>query len=521
MADEQGAPQDAAEPQFSDVLIIGAGISGINAAYRIQQRNPGSSYTILERRQRIGGTWDLFRYPGIRSDSDIFTLSYPYEPWTRREHVADGADIREYLTTAAHKYGIDGHIRFDTRVSSVDWDSTTDTWTVHAETDAAEVIYRCRFLFFGTGYYNYDQAYTPDFPGIETFSGTVVHPQFWPEDLDYAGKRVVVIGSGATAVSLVPALADTAGHVTMLQRSPTYMMSMPAVPKPMQAVRKMLPRRIAHQVVRFRNAWYHFLLYMFFRKAPKVGRGLIRRANTAELPPGYPVDVHFKPRYNPWDQRMCLVLDGDLFEDISAGRADVVTDHIERIDEKGIVLASGGRIDADIIVTATGLQLQSLGGIEIKVDGQRIDPSDRFVYKEYLLEDVPNMAWCIGYTNASWTLRADMTARAVAKLLAYMDSHGYTHAYPHLGSESMPEKPTFDLDAGYVKRSPHALPRSGTRRPWNVRHNYALDIVEHRFDRIEESMVFGRVQAAATSPRACVSEADTPPADQSLRTVAG
>ena len=521
MADEQGAPQDAAEPQFSDVLIIGAGISGINAAYRIQQRNPGSSYTILELRQRIGGTWDLFRYPGIRSDSDIFTLSYPYEPWTRREHVADGADIREYLTTAAHKYGIDRHIRFDTRVSAADWDSTTDTWTVHAETHGAEVTYRCRFLFFGTGYYNYDQAYTPDFPGIETFSGTVVHPQFWPEDLDYAGKRVVVIGSGATAVSLVPALADTAGHVTMLQRSPTYMMSMPAVPKPMQAVRKMLPRRIAHQVVRFRNAWYHFLLYMFFRKAPKVGRGLIRRANTAELPPGYPVDVHFKPRYNPWDQRMCLVLDGDLFEDISAGRADVVTDHIERIDEKGIVLASGGRIDADIIVTATGLQLQSLGGIEIKVDGKRIDPADRFVYKEYLLEDVPNMAWCIGYTNASWTLRADMTARAVAKLLAYMDSHGYTHAYPHLGSESMPEKPTFDLDAGYVKRSPHALPRSGTRRPWNVRHNYALDIVEHRFDRIEESMVFGRVQAAATSPRACVSEADTPPADQSLRTVAG
>lgn len=260
MADEQGAPQDAAEPQFSDVLIIGAGISGINAAYRIQQRNPGSSYTILERRQRIGGTWDLFRYPGIRSDSDIFTLSYPYEPWTRREHVADGADIREYLTTAAHKYGIDRHIRFDTRVSAADWDSTTDTWTVHAETHGAEVTYRCRFLFFGTGYYNYDQAYTPDFPGIETFSGTVVHPQFWPEDLDYAGKRVVVIGSGATAVSLVPALADTAGHVTMLQRSPTYMMSMPAVPKPMQAVRKMLPRRIAHQVVRFRNAWYHFLL---------------------------------------------------------------------------------------------------------------------------------------------------------------------------------------------------------------------------------------------------------------------
>jgi cation diffusion facilitator CzcD-associated flavoprotein CzcO len=510
------------EPEFSDVLIIGAGISGINAAYRIQERNPGLSYTILERRARIGGTWDLFRYPGIRSDSDIFTLSYPYEPWTRREHVADGADIREYLTETARKHGIDGHIRFDTRVSSVDWDSATDTWTVHAEQDGAPITHRARFVFFGTGYYNYDKAHTPEFAGIESFAGTVVHPQFWPEDLDYAGKRVVVIGSGATAISLVPELAETAAHVTMLQRSPTYMMSMPAVPKPMQAVRKVLPRKIAHQVVRFRNAWYHFLLYMFFRKAPGIGRKVIRRATIAELPEGYPVDVHFKPRYNPWDQRMCLVLDGDLFEDISAGRAEVVTDHIERIDADGIVLTSGDRIDADIIVTATGLQLQSLGGIEINLDGERVDPTERFVYKEHLLEDVPNMAWCIGYTNASWTLRADMTARAVAKLLAYMGSHGYTSAHPHLGSTVMPEKPAFDLDAGYVKRSPHALPKSGTKRPWNVRHNYALDVVEHRFDRIEESMVFGRVQAgAANSPRTGVSAADSPPSVQSLRTVAG
>ena len=511
-----------AETELCDVLIIGAGISGINAAYRIQQRNPGMSYTILERRARIGGTWDLFRYPGIRSDSDIFTLSYPYEPWTRREHVADGADIREYLTATARKHGIDRHIRFGTRVSSVDWDSATDTWTVHGEQDGAATTHRARFVFFGTGYYNYDQAHTPEFRGVETFAGTVVHPQFWPEDLDYAGKRVVVIGSGATAISLVPELAEKAAHVTMLQRSPTYMMSMPAVPKPMQAVRKVLPRKLAHQVIRFRNAWYHFLLYMFFRKAPGLGRKVIRRATIAELPEGYPVDVHFKPRYNPWDQRMCLVLDGDLFEDISAGRAEVVTDHIERFDADGIVLESGNRIDADIIVTATGLQLQSLGGIEITMDGKRVDPTDRFVYKEHLLEDVPNMAWCIGYTNASWTLRADMTARAVAKLLAYMDSHGYTRAYPHLGSAVMPEKPVFDLDAGYVTRSPHALPKSGTKRPWNVRHNYALDAFEHRFDRIEESMVFGRVQAgSAGPPRAGVSEADTPPADQSLRTVAG
>ena len=489
-----------AGPEFSDVLIIGAGISGINAAYRITERNPGLSYTILERRERIGGTWDLFRYPGIRSDSDIFTLSFPYEPWTGHAHVAEGADIREYLTATAHKYGIDRQIRFGTRVSSADWDSATDTWTVHAETDGAPVTYRCRFLFFGTGYYNYDQPYTPQFPGIEDFSGTVVHPQFWPEDLGYAGKRVVVIGSGATAISLVPALAETAEHVTMLQRSPTYMMSMAAVPKPTEAVRKVLPRKISHQVVRFRNAWMHYLFYVFFRTLPKVGRKLIRHNTIAALPAGYPVDVHFKPRYNPWDQRMCLVLDGDLFEDISAGRAAVVTDHIDHVDADGIVLASGARLDADIIVTATGLQLLALGGIEIKVDGAKVDPTDRFVYKEYLLDGVPNMAWCIGYTNASWTLRADMTARAVAKLLAYMDSHGYTHAYPHLGSVTMPEKPTFDLQAGYVQRALHALPKSGTRRPWKVRHNYALDAFEHRFDRIEESMVFGRVQSGRRVP---------------------
>jgi cation diffusion facilitator CzcD-associated flavoprotein CzcO len=506
---QEADPQDAlidtepgAESEYSDVLIIGAGISGINAAYRIHQRNPGLRYTILERRQRIGGTWDLFRYPGIRSDSDIFTLSYPYEPWTRREHVAEGADIREYLTTTARKHGIDRHIRFGTRVSSVDWDSRTDTWTVHAEQDGVPTTHRCRFVFFGTGYYNYDQPHTPQFPGIESFTGTVVHPQFWPEGLDYAGKRVVVIGSGATAISLVPALADKAVHVTMLQRSPTYMMSMAAVPQLAQALRKSLPRKISHHVVRVRNAWVHFLYYMFFRKAPTLGRKMIRRATIAELPPGYPVDVHFKPRYNPWDQRMCLVLDGDLFEHISAGRADVVTDEIDRVDADGIVLKSGARVDADIIVTATGLQLQSLGGIDVNVDGRRVDPTDRFVYKEHLLEDVPNMAWCIGYTNASWTLRADMTAKAVAKLLAYMDSHGYTHAYPHLGSAAMPEKPAWDIDASYVKRALHALPKSGTRRPWNVRHNYALDVVEHRFDRIEESMVFGRVQAAKTAPSA-------------------
>ena len=444
------------QAEYSDVLIIGAGISGIGAAYRIHERNPQLSYMLLERRARIGGTWDLFRYPGIRSDSDIFTLSLPFEPWTRPENVADGGDIRDYLTDAARHHGIDQHIRFDTHVISAEWDSSTDTWTLHTTLADGEVkLYRGRFLFFGTGYYDYDKPYLPEFPGMQDFAGDVVHPQFWPESLDYAGKRVVVIGSGATAISLVPELAKTAAHVTMLQRSPTYMMSMARIDPMVTAIRKVLPRRLSHSVVRARNAAFSVLSYFFMRAAPKFGRWLIRNRTIAALPAGYDVDLHFKPRYDPWDQRMCLVLDRDLFDHIGEGSAEVVTDVIDHVDATGIVLTSGKRIDADVIVTATGLQLQALGGISIVVDGREVNPTDRFVYKEHLLEDVPNMAWCIGYTNASWTLRADMTARAVAKLLAYMDSRGYTHAYPHLGGRPMEEKPTFDLKAGYIQRAPH------------------------------------------------------------------
>ncbi len=486
----------ASEPDFSDVLIIGAGISGIGAAYRIAEKNPRLSFTILERRERIGGTWDLFRYPGIRSDSDIFTLSYSYEPWTRPENMADGADIREYLTDTARKHGIDDHIRFGTHVTSADWDSATDTWTVRtAGPDGTEKLYRGRFLFFGTGYYNYDEPYSPDFPGIEDFTGEVVHPQFWPESLDYSGKNVVVIGSGATAISMIPSLADKAARVTMLQRSPTYMMSMSRINPVLHAIRKVLPHKVGHALARVLFAAITTVSYAFARKAPKMFTRLVRLTAMRYLPAGYDLDTHFKPRYKPWDQRLCVILDGDLYNAIGDGRVEMVTDHIDHFDPGGIVLKSGERVDADVVVTATGLQLQALGGISLSIDGAEIKPTERFVYKEYLLEDVPNMAWCIGYTNASWTLRADMTARAVATLLTYMESHGYTHAYPHLGGKPMPEKPTFDLQAGYIQRSPNALPKSGIHRPWNVRHNYVLDLIDHRFDRIEESMVFGRVAA--------------------------
>lgn len=478
---------------YSDVLIIGAGISGIGAAYRVQEKNPNTSYTVLERRARIGGTWDLHRYPGIRSDSDIFTLSYPFEPWTRPENVADGPDIREYLVQTARKHGIDKHIQFNTHVLSADWDSTTDTWTVQAEQDGKPKTFRARFLFFGTGYYDYDEPYRPDFPGLEEFSGEVVHPQHWPESLDYEGKRIVVIGSGATAVSMIPTLTEKAGHVTMLQRSPTYMLSTQRINPVVQAIRKVLPGRLGYHVARFYNTLFTVFVYGFARVAPKLARRFIRTKAVQNLPKGYPVDLHFNPRYDPWDQRLCAMLDYDFYQAIGDGRLDVVTDHIDHIDAKGIVLRSGERIDADVIITATGIQLQALGGVALSIDGEEFKPQDRFVYKEHMLEDVPNLAWCVGYINASWTLRADLTARAFAKLISYMDTLGYTHAYPHLGERPMGEKPAWNINAGYVQRAAHVLPKSGTERPWNVRHNYVLDAIDHRFDRIEESMVFGRV----------------------------
>jgi cation diffusion facilitator CzcD-associated flavoprotein CzcO len=355
-------------------------------------------------------------------------------------------------------------------------------------------------VFFASGYYNYDEGYTPDFPGIEEFDGTVVHPQHWPEDLDYTGKKIVVIGSGATAVTLLPSLSARAAKVTMLQRSPTYLISASKYSKLAAASRKLLPRNASHLLIRMYSALTEAVFFALSRKAPGFVRSLLRRMAINNLPAGYDVDTHFKPRYNPWDQRMCLIPDADLYNAITAGGAEVVTDQIVRFDTGGIALQSGGRLDADIIVTATGLQLQALGGAAISLDGNEIKTSDRFVYKAHMLEDVPNLFWCVGYTNASWTLRADITARATAKLLEHIASHGYTHAFPHRGNEPMAEKPSWDINAGYVQRSVHLLPKSGTKRPWNVRQNYLADAIDYRFDRIGEAMVFGR--AADRAPLA-------------------
>ncbi|MEE3851702.1 NAD(P)/FAD-dependent oxidoreductase [Gordonia sp. LSe1-13] len=475
-----------------DVIILGAGLSGIDAAYRLAQENPALRYLILERRERVGGTWDLFRYPGIRSDSDIYTLSFPFEPWHRPEALAQGADIRDYVAETAEKHGIAGHIRFGHHVTTCDWDSGSDVWTIAATVDDEPRTYRTRFVYFATGYYDYDEPYSPHFAGIDDFTGTVVHPQHWPEDLDYSGKRMVVIGSGATAVSLIPSLARRAAHVTMLQRSPSYIVSMTQTQRFAPLVRKLLPAKAAHQVIRARYAAQTAAMVHGLHRFPNVGRKLLTSGVRKELPDNYPVDVHFNPSYDPWDQRMCMVPDADLFEAITDGSVEMVTEHIDRIDSTGIALKSGRHLDADIIVTATGLNLLGFGGIRIRVDDAEVKPHDRFVFKSHLLEDVPNLAWSVGYTNASWTLRADMTARAVAKLLRYMRSHGYTHAYPHLGEVSMPAQPLWDLKAGYVERAPEALPKSGTHGYWKVRHNYYRDAIDHHTDDIEKSMVFGR-----------------------------
>ena len=460
-----------------DVLIVGAGLSGIGAAAHLRRNCPEKSYAILESREAIGGTWDLFRYPGIRSDSDMFTLGYSFKPWTRRESIADGASILSYIRETAREYGVEERIRFGHEVLGAEWSSEEARWTVRAErADGETVELTCDWLYGCTGYYRYDEGFSPKFEGAERFRGDVVHPQHWPEDLDYEGKRVVVIGSGATAITLVPAMAERAGQVTMLQRSPTYVVSLPGVEPFAGALRRFLPEKTVYAITRWKNVLLTSLSYQLSRRVPKLMKGILRRGVERQLPEGYDVNRHFKPSYDPWDQRLCVVPRGDLFKAIREGRADVVTDRIETFTEKGIRLESGEELEADVIVTATGLNMLVAGGIEIAVDGEERKFSETVGYKGMMFSGIPNLAIALGYTNASFTLKTDLVAEHLCRLLSYMDANGYRVATPREPHASIPREPFIDLKSGYVMRSLHELPKQAARAPWRLQQNYARDI---------------------------------------------
>ena len=472
-----------------DVVVVGAGISGIGAGYHLQANSPDRSYVILEGRERLGGTWDLFRYPGIRSDSDMYTLGFSFRPWTDAKAIADGPAILRYLDDTAREHGVDRHIRYRHRVKSAAWSSEDALWTVVAEREEGEVTFTCGFLFMATGYYNYAQGYTPDFPGVADFAGRIVHPQFWTDDLAYAGKRVVVIGSGATAVTLVPELARQAAHVTMLQRSPTYIVARPSEDKIANWLRSKLPAKAAYGLTRWKNVLLQQYFYRIARKRPEKAKQAIIDMVRDELGPDYDVGTHFTPSYNPWDQRLCLVPDADLFASIREGKASVVTDTIDRFTRSGIRLASGGELEADLIVTATGLEIQLLSGMPVTVDGKLFEPAKHMTYKGMMFSDVPNFAISFGYTNASWTLKADLTANYMTRLLNAMRKRGVRQVTPRL-KEPVEEMPFLDFTSGYVQRAAAHLPRQGTRKPWRVHQNYTLDVMALKFGGIDQEMEF-------------------------------
>ena len=465
-------------PVDVDVLIIGAGLSGIGAAYYLQREHPSRSYAILEARGATGGTWDLFRYPGIRSDSDMHTLGYEFKPWTNDRSIADAAARLADLREAAAEHGIDRKIRLHHAVRRAAWSSAEARWLVDVErTDGgAPLQLSSRWLFSASGYYRYDEGYTPRFEGVERFEGRVVHPQRWPADLDYTGQRVVVIGSGATAVTLVPAMAKAAAHVTMLQRTPSYVLPAPSVDRFAKRLRRVLPTAWAHTIARKKSIATQRALYRFCRRHPHAARRFIRYVTAKQLPPGYPVDEHFNPPYDPWDQRLCLVPDADLFEAIGRGRVTVVTDHVEAFTQGGLRLRSGRELEADLIVTATGLNLLPIGGVALTVDGQAVQLPSTVAYKGMMLSGVPNFVLAIGYTNASWTLKIGLLCEHVCRLLAYMDAHHHTTCRAQPSDPAMPTRPLLDFGAGYVKRALDALPRQGDRAPWLTSMDYHADV---------------------------------------------
>ena len=478
-----------------DVIIVGAGLSGIGAAWHLQTRCPGKSYAILEGRAAMGGTWDLFRYPGIRSDSDMFTLGYNFKPWLGEKSIADGASIRGYIEETAHENGIDKHIRYGHKVVSADWSSADAHWTL---TMANGARMSAGWVMMCSGYYRYDAGHTPAFPGMAAFKGTVIHPQFWPEDLDYTGKKIVVIGSGATAMTLVPAMAATAEHVTMLQRSPTYVASVLSKDALAGRLRKLLPKGLAYRAVRLKNVVVSMTLFWLVRKNPEAANkrlvGLVRDA----LGPDYDVDKHFSPRYNVWDQRVCAVPDADLFDAIKAGTVSVVTDTIDTITETGFRLASGDTLPADIIVTATGIEMQLLGGAELFLDGVKVAMPETMIYKGMMIGGVPNLSYVIGYNNASWTLKADLSSAHACRILNHMDQRGYVQVVPKLDPAEMSDGNFFGLTSGYLTRAQAYVPKQGVRHPWKVHHNYARDYASLKLGKVDDGVLqFSRALKAS------------------------
>ena len=483
-----------------DVVIVGAGISGISAAWHLQDRCPTKSYAILESRDNLGGTWDLFRYPGIRSDSDMFTLGFRFKPWTSEKAIADGPSIMEYLKETTAEFGIDEHIRYRHKVVAADWSDDANQWTLRVDTGAGEVDMTASFLFACSGYYNYDEGYSPEFAGSEDFGGTIVHPQHWPEDLDYEDKKIVVIGSGATAVTLIPALANSgAGHVTMLQRSPTYIGSLPDVDPFTVRMNKALPAKPAYVVNRWKSILFQFAQYRISRRFPNFMRKALMTMAQRRLPEGYDVEKHFGPRYKPWDERLCLAPNGDLFRTIREGKADVVTDTIDRFTETGIRLSSGDEIAADIIITATGLNLRLFGGAAVLRNGVPVDLTREMTYKGMMLSGLPNMAFTIGYTNASWTLKADLVSEFVCRVLNHMDARGYDTVVAQHPGDSVEERPLMDFTPGYVLRALDTLPKSGSRVPWRLKQNYLLDLGLIRHGKVDDTALRFSTHRAAVS----------------------
>jgi monooxygenase len=472
-----------------DVLIVGAGLSGIGAAVHLQRGCPSKTYTVLEARAAIGGTWDLFKFPGVRSDSDMYTLGYSFRPWTNANAIAQGESIRRYIADTAREAGIDEHIRFGHRVTKASWSSGAARWTIEAQRSGQTTArFSCRFLYLCSGYYDYESAYRPDFANEASFKGTMVHPQFWPEQLDYSGKRVIVIGSGATAVTLIPEMAKRAAHVTMLQRSPSYVFSLPTVDLIAANLRRWLPARVAYPLLRMKNVLIGMAIFQFARRWPALAKQRLIRMVRERLPANFDIDRHFTPRYNVWDQRVCVVADGDLFNAIGGGAVTVVTDEIDAFTAHGILLKSGAHLAADVVVVATGLKLNLLGDIEFTVNGARVEMSRAMAYKGAMLSGVPNMAYTFGYTNASWTLKADLTASYVCRLLRHMDSQGYAVAVPR-PDPALGEQPFLAFTSGYVVRALNILPKQGCRRPWKVYQNYFLDALTLRCARIDDGVL--------------------------------